>query len=65
MIMKTEIHGFDEWQNKAEITGINRLPSKATFVPYDSLDKAKKGERAESERYFDLCGEWKFRLYDS
>lgn len=63
--MKTEIHGFDEWQNKAEITGINRLSSKATFVPYDSLDKAKKGERAESERYFDLCGEWKFCLFDS
>lgn len=63
--MKTEIHGFNEWQNDPTITGINRLPSKATFVPYDSLDKAKRGERTDSERYFDLCGEWKFRLYNS
>ena len=63
--MNTPIHGFNEWQNKAEITGINRLDSKATFVPYDSLDKAKKCERTLSERYTDLCGQWKFRMYNS
>lgn len=63
--MKTQIHGFNEWQNNPTVTGINRLPSRATFVPYSSFDKAKKGERAQSERYFDLCGEWKFRLFDS
>lgn len=63
--MKTQIHGFNEWQNDPRITGINRLPSKATFVPYDSLDKARFGDRTDSERYLDLCGEWKFRLYDS
>ena len=63
--MNTPIHGFNEWQNQAEVTGINRLDSKATFIPYDSLDKAKKCERTLSERYLDLCGEWKFRMYDS
>lgn len=63
--MRKQLHGFDEWQNDPTITGVNRLPSKATFVPYDSLDKAKRGERTESERYFDLCGEWKFRLFNS
>ena len=60
--MNTPIHGFNEWQNQAEVTGINRLDSKATFIPYDSLDKAKKCERTLSERYVDLCGEWKFRM---
>lgn len=63
--MNTPIHGYNEWQNLAEITGINRLPSRATFIPYDSLDKAKKCERTQSERYLDLCGEWKFRMYNS
>lgn len=63
--MRNQIHGFNEWQNEATVTGINRLPSKTTFVPYDSLDKAKRGERTESERYLDLCGEWKFRLFNS
>ncbi len=63
--MTTQIHGFNEWQNDPTVTGIGRLPSKATFMPYDSEDKAKKGERALSERYFDLCGEWKFRMYNS
>lgn len=63
--MSIKIDGFNEWQNDATITGINRLPSRATFMPFDSLDRAKKGVKEESERYFDLCGKWKFRLFDS
>ena len=34
--------GFNEWQNQPEVTGINRLPSTTSFVPYDSEEKAKK-----------------------
>ena len=34
-------------------------------MPYETLDEAKKGERYLSKRYLDLCGEWKFRLFDS
>ncbi len=60
-----EINGFTEWHSDPAVTGINRLPSKATFMPYESLDEAKKGERYLSKRYFDLCGEWKFRLFDT
>ncbi|MBQ8504310.1 MAG: DUF4981 domain-containing protein [Clostridia bacterium] len=63
--MKTQLHGFNEWQNDPSVTGVNRLPSKATFVPYGSLEKARQGERTDSERYIDLCGEWRFRLYNS
>ena len=63
--MTIKIDGFNEWQNDATVTGINRLPSRATFIPFDSLDTAKKGVKEKSERYFDLCGKWKFRLFDS
>ena len=34
-------------------------------MPYDSEAKAKKGIKENSERYFDLCGQWKFNIYDS
>ncbi len=63
--MNFKIDGFNEWQNDPGITGVNRLASRASFTPFESLDKAKKGEKSESGRFFDLCGEWKFRLFDN
>ncbi len=63
--MKTKIDGFNEWQNLPEVTGINRLPSKSTFMAYDSEYQAKKGDRMKSERCFLLNGEWKFSIYSS
>ena len=63
--MNFKIDGFNEWQNEPQTTGINRLDSRATFMPYENLDKAKKGEKEKSGRYFDLCGQWKFRLFDT
>ncbi len=63
--MNFKIDGFNEWQNDPRTTGINRLDSRATFTPFESLDKAKKGEKSESGRYLDLCGQWKFRLFDT
>lgn len=63
--MNFKIDGFNEWQNDPGITGVNRLASRASFTPFESLDKAKKGEKSESGRYFDLCGQWKFRLFDN
>ena len=65
MDKKIIIDGFNEWQNQPTVTGINRLPSTTAFVPYDSEAKAKKGIKENSERYFDLCGQWKFNIYDS
>ncbi|MBQ6600995.1 MAG: hypothetical protein IIX36_05070, partial [Clostridia bacterium] len=63
--MNIKIDGYNEWQNDPRVTDINRLASRATFTPFESLDKAKKGEKSESGRYFDLCGQWKFRLFDN
>ncbi len=65
MEKKIIIDGFNEWQNQPTITHIGRLPSTTSFVPYDSEEKAKKGVKEKSERYFSLCGEWKFNIYDS
>jgi beta-galactosidase len=65
MDKKIIIDGFNEWQNQPTVTGINRLPSTTSFVPYDSELKARKGDKEKSERYFSLCGEWKFNIYDS
>ena len=57
--------GFSEWYSEPEITGVNRLPSRATLMPYSTFDGAKKGDRYKSERHFDLSGVWKFRLFDT
>lgn len=63
--MKKEIDGFTEWQSNPEITQVNRLPSRASFMPYESLDKALKAERFNSSRCISLDGKWKFRLFDN
>ncbi len=57
--------GFSEWQSDPTITGVNRLESRATLMPYSTFDSAKKGDRYKSDRYFDLCSKWKFRLFDN
>lgn len=57
--------GFTEWYSEPEITGVNRLPSRATLMPYSTFDGAKKGDRYKSERHFPLSGMWKFRLFDT
>lgn len=63
--MKREIDGFTEWQNDPEVVQINRLPARASFMPYESADKAIKNERFSSGRCISLDGKWKFRLFDS
>ncbi|MBP3370613.1 MAG: glycoside hydrolase family 2, partial [Clostridia bacterium] len=37
----------------------------AYLIPYGSESKARKGNRADSERFMSLCGEWSFRYYAS
>lgn len=38
---------------------------RAYFVPYHSDAAAKSGNRAASNRFLSLCGEWSFRYYKS
>ncbi|MBR7098201.1 MAG: hypothetical protein IKC59_02205 [Clostridia bacterium] len=39
--------------------------TRAYFIPYSSDAAAKNGNRAASERFMTLCGEWNFRYYRS
>ena len=39
------VDGYVEWQANPEITGVNRLPQHATFMPYASFEEAQKAER--------------------
>ncbi|MGN1418346.1 MAG: hypothetical protein ACI4W6_03375, partial [Acutalibacteraceae bacterium] len=63
--MKKEMDGFLEWQSAPEITQVNRLAPRASFMPYENADKAIKGERFSSGRCFSLNGTWKFRLFEN
>ena len=38
---------------------------RAYFIPYGSKEAAKTGNRAASDRFLSLCGEWSFRYYKS
>ncbi len=38
---------------------------RAYFIPYSSETAAKGDNRAESDRFVSLCGEWSFRYFDS
>ena len=37
--------------------------NRAYYIPYSSLDAALKGNRRQSDRYINLCGEWFFKYY--
>lgn len=37
----------------------------AYLIPYGSESAARKGNRAQSDRFMSLCGEWSFRYYAS
>ena len=42
----------------------NREPSRAYYIPYDSLEKALKGDKSQSAYYKLLNGEWDFKFYN-
>ena len=50
-----------EWTNNPEVFQVNREKARATFYRYDSVDKAKKGDKQSSSYYQLLNGDdWKF-----
>lgn len=48
-----------DWEDPS-VYQINRLPMRAAYFPYESLDKAVKGDKIQSERFQSLNGMWKF-----
>lgn len=47
-----------------ELTSINRLPARASLVPYPTVTSARRGTPNHSSRYRSLNGIWSFRLFD-
>ncbi len=47
-----------------EVTGIAKLPGRATLFPFESEAKARSGDPDSSRWVRALSGTWKFRLYD-
>ncbi|MRV70618.1 DUF4981 domain-containing protein [Duganella sp. FT92W] len=48
-----------EWE-MPEVVQVNREPMKATFFNFESTALAKKGDKAQSQRFLSLDGTWKF-----
>ncbi len=53
-------NGYPEWNNNPEITGLNRLPKRATLIAYDTEEEALFANRGLSKRKMSLNGKWKF-----
>ncbi|PWJ43893.1 glycoside hydrolase family 2 TIM barrel-domain containing protein [Sediminitomix flava] len=49
----------NDWENP-EVNQINRLPSRATFYNFSSMETALGGDREKSDWYQSLNGDWKF-----
>ena len=44
---------------------VNTLPNRAYYVPYSHIEDARRDVREESDRFQSLCGEWRFRYFES
>ncbi|MBQ2614415.1 MAG: glycoside hydrolase family 2 [Clostridia bacterium] len=42
----------------------NRMPQRASYIPYESLEKALAGKKEESKYYTCLNGDWDFAFYE-
>jgi beta-galactosidase len=48
-----------DWENE-QINSRNRLPTRASFIPYETIEQARVGNRHTSPRYQLLNGDWRF-----
>ena len=49
---------------KLENIHVNTQAPRAHYFPYDTVEKALRGDKTESSYYLDLCGEWGFRFFE-
>jgi len=47
-----------------EISGLHRLPARASLIPFPDVDTARGGEREASPWFLSLDGRWSFALFD-
>ncbi|WP_168205241.1 glycoside hydrolase family 2 TIM barrel-domain containing protein [Bythopirellula goksoeyrii] len=48
-----------DWENE-QVLQRNRLPARASFIPFATSDQALDGNPQDSPRYLSLNGDWKF-----
>lgn len=58
--MNVKAQDVNDYIQNPEIVEENKLPARATFFAYESLELAKKKELKNSNRYQSLNGIWKF-----
>ena len=51
-----------DYENIEKISA-GREPQRAYYIPYDSLEKALRGDKSKSEYYKLLNGKWSFNYY--
>ena len=51
-----------DWENQ-QLTGRNRLKSRAYFFGYATPERAARRDRTASRGFVDLTGDWRFRLF--
>ncbi len=54
----------NKWENP-ELVHENRLPSRAYYFEYSSMEDSITKDRKKSLGYIDLNGEWNFKLFDN
>jgi beta-galactosidase len=50
---------IEPWKDP-QVSGLNRMPAKATSVSYANIENAIQADRSESTRMMSLNGDWKF-----
>lgn len=55
---------FDEWKNP-EVNEVNKEKPRSWYIPYEDIEKARKGIPEESKYYKLLNGLWNFKLYNN
>ena len=56
---------FKQYHKSLENLHVGTEKPRAYFIPYDSLEDALSGDRNNSYYLTNLCGEWKFKYFES
>jgi beta-galactosidase len=61
MLSLLSISNIPPWKNP-QLTGLNKLPPRATFYPFPDEKSALGFDRKQSPWFLDLNGEWDFQI---
>ena len=55
------LSGKPSWKNP-QLTGLNKLPPRATLIPFPSAEAAQHQTREDSPWFLSLNGSWDFQI---